>query len=112
ACGEDPSTLGLRVPTAQRFATVRQPLLQSSANRAGDRDPRRIHEVPELLRAAADLVVDGGELPGTPSTVIDMRSYEEAGSWSIVRAGAVDEGALRAALEGQFHFDPVRYPIE
>ena len=45
---------------------------------------------PAAIRAGADLVIDGGELPGTPSTVIDLREYE-AGRWSIVRVGAVSE---------------------
>ena len=110
ACGEDPSTLGLRVPDVEDFAAVRQPVLQSSANRAGGDDPRRLGDVPALLRAAADLVIDGGELPGTPSTVVDLRAYEEAGSWSIVREGAVPQTAVRIALEGQFHFNPASYP--
>jgi tRNA (cmo5U34)-methyltransferase len=64
------------------------------------------------LRVGADLVIDGGELPGTPSTVVDLRSYEKTGSWSIVREGAVGESAVRTALEGQFHFDPRTYPDE
>jgi len=98
ACGEDPETLGLRVPDVPRFADVSWPLLQSSANRAGGADPRRIDEIPELLRAAADLVLDGGELPGTPSTVVDLRSYEHSGDWSVIRAGAVSEERLAAAL--------------
>lgn len=112
ACGEDKSTLGLRVPAVPRFAAVRQPVLQSSANRAGGDDPRRISDVPALLRVGADLVIDGGELPGAPSTVVDLRSYEETGSWSIVREGAVGESAVRTAVEGQFHFDPRTYPQE
>ena len=41
-----------------------------------------------VLRRAADLVIDG-ELPGTASTVIDLRSYEESGEWTVVREGAV-----------------------
>jgi tRNA threonylcarbamoyl adenosine modification protein (Sua5/YciO/YrdC/YwlC family) len=112
ACGKDPSTIGLRVPDLRDFDTIRHPLLQSSANRAGGDDPRRLGDVPALLRAGADLVIDGGELPGTPSTVVDLRAYEEAGSWSIVREGAVSEAAVRTALEGQFHFDPASYPQE
>jgi tRNA threonylcarbamoyl adenosine modification protein (Sua5/YciO/YrdC/YwlC family) len=109
ACGEDPSTLGLRVPDVPDFAAVHEPVLQSSANRAGGDDPCRLSDVPTLLRAGADLVIDGGELPGTPSTVVDLRSYEETGSWSIVREGAVQEPAVRTAMEGQFHFDPSSY---
>lgn len=110
ACGGGASSLGLRVPAVERLADVRVPVLQSSANRAGEPDPRTLSEVPELFRAAVDLVIDGGELPGTPSTVIDLRSYEQDGSWSVVREGAVSGEELLEALGGPFHFDPVGYP--
>jgi len=109
ACGEDPATLGLRVPQVARLAGVKWPVLQSSANRAGAADARRLDDVPELMRRAADLVIDGGELPGTPSTVVDLRHYEQTGEWSVVREGAVSTAALAEALGGQFHFDPRTY---
>ena len=51
-------------------------------------------------------MIDGGELPGTASTVIDLRTYEETGEWSIARQGAVRGGDVASALEGQFHFTP------
>lgn len=110
ACGDDPSTLGLRVPVVPVLAGVRWPVLQSSANRAGGPDPRRLQDVPELLRRSADLVIDGGELPGTPSTVVDLRLYESDGSWEVVRAGAVGYDELGAGLRGQYHFNPDTYP--
>ncbi len=109
ACGADRETLGLRVPAVEALARVRGPVLQSSANRAGGADPRRLDEVPALLRSATELVIDGGELPGTPSTVIDLRGYERDGSWSLVRSGAVPEASVAEALWGQFHFDPTTY---
>ncbi|HEY6397414.1 MAG TPA: L-histidine N(alpha)-methyltransferase [Solirubrobacteraceae bacterium] len=109
ACGEDRSTLGVRVPRLPLLAGVNWPVLQSSANRAGGADPRRIEGVPELIRAASDLVIDGGELPGTPSTVIDLRRYEDNEGWRIVREGAVGEEELGRALGWQFHFDPGTY---
>jgi tRNA (cmo5U34)-methyltransferase len=109
ACGGEVSTLGIRVPDVPRFAGMRRPVLQSSANRAGGPDPRRLADVPALLRAAVDLVIDGGELPGTPSTVIDLRRYEEEGEWSVVRAGAVGERELTEALHWQYHFDASTY---
>jgi tRNA (cmo5U34)-methyltransferase len=109
ACGEDPSTVGLRVPALPAPAEVRGPVLQSSANRAGGADPLTLAQVPELIRVAADLVIDGGELPGTASTVVDLRRYEGTGEWSVVRAGAVSSDAVAAALRGQFHFDPATY---
>jgi tRNA (cmo5U34)-methyltransferase len=61
------------------------------------------------MRAGADLVIDGGELPGVASTVIDLREYEDAGVWSVRRRGAVDEDVIAAALEGRFRFDPSSY---
>ena len=54
--------------------------------------------MPELIRAAVDLVIDGGELPGTPSTVVDLRAYEDSREWAVVRPGAVGEAELVAAL--------------
>ena len=41
--------------------------------------------------------------------MIDLREYEQAGVWSVLRRGAVDEGELTAVLEGRFRFDPSTY---
>jgi tRNA threonylcarbamoyl adenosine modification protein (Sua5/YciO/YrdC/YwlC family) len=109
ACGADPKSLGVRVPVAERLAAVTVPVLQSSANLAGGRDPCRLEDVPDAIRSAADLVIDGGELPGKPSTVVDLRSYDTEGSWSVIRQGAVGEQELRSALGAQFHFRPGTY---
>jgi L-threonylcarbamoyladenylate synthase len=102
ACGPDPHTLGLRVPAwpapLAALGEVSWPVLQSSANAAGGPDARRLEDVPEAIRARADLVLDGGELPGTPSTVVDLRTFEGDGRWSIAREGAVPETEVDAAL--------------
>ena len=95
ACGPDPHTLGLRVPALPALAGA-PPVLQSSANVAGGPDARRLEDVPQAIRDGADLVLDGGELPGTPSTVLDLRGYEESGVWTIVRHGAVPEAEIEA----------------
>jgi L-threonylcarbamoyladenylate synthase len=98
ACGPDPGTLGLRVPDIPALASVGRPVLQSSANHAGAPDARRLGDVPAGIRTGADLVLDGGELPGTPSTVIDLRRYERTGEWSVVRSGAVAPAAIATVL--------------
>ncbi len=102
ACGPDPGTLGLRVPALAgalaELAAVRVPVLQSSANRSGEADAYRLADVPAAVRAGADLCLDGGELPGTPSTVVDLRSYERDGAWSVVRQGAVAVDALAESI--------------
>ena len=77
---------------------MRWPVLQSSANRAGGPDARTLDEVPEAIRAAADLVLDGGELPGTPSTVVDLRPYEQSRDWRVLREGAASRDEVRARL--------------
>ena len=104
ACGPDPDTLGLRVPALgdalAPLAAVRWPVLQSSANLAGGPDATRLEEVPEAIRAHADLVLDGGELGGTPSTVVDLRRFEREGTYDILREGAAPAEAIaRAASE-------------
>lgn len=98
ACGEDPATLGVRVVDVAPLRGVRRPVLQSSANLAGGPDARTLAEVPEELRAACELVVDGGPLPGTPSTVVDLRGYEAQGEWSIVRPGGLPAEVAASVL--------------
>jgi tRNA threonylcarbamoyl adenosine modification protein (Sua5/YciO/YrdC/YwlC family) len=112
ACGNDVRTLGVRVPVIPALAQVRRAVLQSSANRAGGADPRSLDEVPVFLRSAVDLVIDGGDLPGTPSTVVDLRRYEIEGEWNVVRVGAVGERELTEALHWQYHFDADSYADE
>ena len=89
-------TLGLRVPDLPALAHVARPVLQTSANHPGGPDARRLEDVPQAIRDGADLVLDGGELAGTPSTVVDLRGYEAGGDWRIVRAGAVPEAVIRS----------------
>ena len=100
--GEGIETLGLRVPAwppaLAALGDVSWPVLQTSANVAGGPDARRLEDVPEAIRARADLVLDGGELPGTPSTVVDLRGFERDGRWSVVREGALAVGDVAAAL--------------
>jgi L-threonylcarbamoyladenylate synthase len=96
--------LGLRVPAlAGPLASlmgVSLPAAQSSANRSGDPDPRRLQDVPAELRESVDLVLDGGELPGIASTVIDLSAYEQSGRWRLVREGPLDAAFLQTALVG------------
>jgi L-threonylcarbamoyladenylate synthase len=103
ACATDAGTLGLRVPAwppaLAALADVRWPVLQSSANAAGGPDARRLAEVPEYIRTHCDLVLDGGELPGTPSTVVDLRTFQAEGAWSIAREGAMSVTEVAARLE-------------
>lgn len=80
--------VGVRVPDLppSAAAVVREVgvVAATSANLAGGADPRRVEDVPEQIRDACGAIVDAGELPGVPSTVIDLTSGEPR----ILRQGA------------------------
>ncbi len=103
AGGGDVHTLGLRVPALDAeigaLAEMRWPVLQSSANVSGGMDAQTLDEVPEEIRRGADLVLDGGELAGTPSTVVDLRRFELDGMWAVLREGAVPEHEIEVAAD-------------
>jgi L-threonylcarbamoyladenylate synthase len=69
-------TVGVRVPELppQSAAVVREVgvVYATSANAAGGPDPRRVEDIPDEILAACGAVVDAGELPGVPSTVVDL----------------------------------------
>ena len=79
---------GVRVPNLPPEAAevVREVgvVAATSANLSGGPDPRRVEDIPEEIRAAVGAIVDAGELPGTPSTVIDLRGDEPV----VLRQGA------------------------
>ena len=95
--GARPDTIGVRVPElAGNARTVVErvgAVLATSATLHGGPDPRRLEDVPPELRSAAAAEIDGGELPGTASTVLDLTGAEPR----VLREGAVpaDEALAR-----------------
>lgn len=86
---ERPETLGVRVPDVagpgREILDALGALVATSANLPGGLDPRTVADVPPELAAAAAAIVDGGELGGAPSTVVDLTGPEPA----ILREGAL-----------------------
>ena len=97
---ERADALGVRIPAlAGTGATVLGAVgavVATSANLPGGVDPRRVEEVPAEIAAAADVVVDGGVLPGTPSTVIDVTGSEPI----VLREGAMPSAEALVRLRG------------
>ncbi|HVN66021.1 MAG TPA: L-threonylcarbamoyladenylate synthase [Methanomicrobiales archaeon] len=64
--------IGIRIPAYDLALGIisgfDSPITATSANMAGEKDPASPNEV----RVPYDLLVDGGVLPGTPSTVVDL----------------------------------------
>jgi len=54
--------------------------------------------VDDAIRGAVDLQLDGGELPGRASTVVDLSRYETDGHHAVLREGAVSAAAVAALL--------------
>jgi len=104
ACAGNPDVLGLRVPqldgALEALRDVRWPVLQSSANNAGEPEARNVQDIPKALRESCDLVLDAGPLPGTPSTVVSLLEYETAGGWEVLRDGAMDSEEVAQRLNG------------
>jgi L-threonylcarbamoyladenylate synthase len=99
--GSRPDAIGLRVPalSGDVAAVLEQvgAVAATSANRHGEPDPRRLEDVPEEILGAVAAALDAGELPGTPSTVLDLTGSEPR----VLREGAVPaaEALARFASE-------------
>jgi L-threonylcarbamoyladenylate synthase len=97
--GTSPESIGVRVPeldgpgrdVLEQLGAV----VATSANHPGGPDPRRLDQVPQDLRDGAGAAVDGGELPGTPSTVVDLTGAEPR----ILRESAVSTEEIRRRLD-------------
>jgi tRNA threonylcarbamoyl adenosine modification protein (Sua5/YciO/YrdC/YwlC family) len=79
-CGDAPDRIGVRVPVlGPEIAALTDEvggILITSANLRGGPAPARLVDVPAELRMRAAVVVDGGELPGAASAVIDVTGEE------------------------------------
>jgi len=98
--GERADTIGVRVPElpAPAEAVLSQAglVMATSANLPGGPDPARLEDVPDKILEGCGAVIDAGELPGVPSTVIDLAGDEP----SVLRQGAVSEAEALKRVTG------------
>ncbi|HST69443.1 MAG TPA: Sua5/YciO/YrdC/YwlC family protein [Solirubrobacterales bacterium] len=97
ACRRDPERLGIRLIGGPLAGTM-SPVFQTSANLSGEPAPARFKDLPDSILDGVDLAIDGGELLGLPSTVVDITAIDEDGSWRILRDGALSPGDLASAF--------------
>jgi tRNA threonylcarbamoyl adenosine modification protein (Sua5/YciO/YrdC/YwlC family) len=97
--GSAPETIGVRVPeltgpAAEALDRVGA-VVATSANLHGGPEARTLADVPVEIRAGVGALIDGGRLPGTPSTVLDLTGDAPR----VLREGAVSatEALERAA---------------
>ena len=95
-----PDAIGLRVPAVtgapRAVLEALGAVVATSANLPGGPDPRRLEDVPPEIAAAVDVVIEGGELPGLPSTVVDLTGPEPR----VLREGAVTAADVLERLRG------------
>jgi L-threonylcarbamoyladenylate synthase len=96
--GSTPDTIGVRVPdvdgVSRQILDRAGAVAATSANLPGGRDPRTLDEIPDEIRAGCAVLVDGGTLPGVPSTVVDLTGEEPR----VLREGAVPAAEVQARL--------------
>jgi L-threonylcarbamoyladenylate synthase len=84
--------IGIRIPAhdlaLQIIERFDAPITATSANFHGAKDP----QTPDECTVSRELFIDGGRLPGTPSTVVDLVNKR------ILRRGAQAE-AVEAFLK-------------
>jgi L-threonylcarbamoyladenylate synthase len=87
--GSRPETIGVRIPEVEGAGADLLDAIgvvaATSANLHGGADPARVEDVPEEILRAVTAVLDGGALPGSPSTVVDLTGPEPR----VLREGAV-----------------------
>ncbi len=99
ASRDDPGRLGVRL-IGGPLAGARVPVFQTSANLSGTSAPSRFGDVDDAILAGADLAIDGGQLGGRPSTVVDLSEVDTGGDWAVLREGALDRVELERILAG------------
>jgi L-threonylcarbamoyladenylate synthase len=92
-----PETLGVRL-IAGPLAGTMTPILQTSANPSGVPAPKSFEEIDGEVLGATDVAIDGGELIGAPSTVIDLTELDSSGRWEVLREGALPRGVIDRIL--------------
>ena len=96
--GAWPDTIGVRIPDAAGVAAELLgrvgAIAATSANLHGGSDPRRLADVPRKILDVVGAVLDGGDLPGTPSTVVDLTGPEPR----VLREGAVPAAEALARI--------------
>jgi L-threonylcarbamoyladenylate synthase len=99
AGGPTPERLGIRLIDGP-LAGAGCAIFQTSANRSGEPAPSRFEDIAPQILAAVDLAIDGGDLVGAPSTVVDLSGIEADGGWLVLREGAMPQAELERRLEG------------
>jgi L-threonylcarbamoyladenylate synthase len=98
--GPRADTIGVRVPElptpADSVLSRAGAVMATSANLPGEKDPARLEDVPKEILDGCAVAIDGGEVPGVPSTVIALTDGEPR----VLREGAVSAAEALERVAG------------
>lgn len=87
-------TLAIRISShpfcSQLLKHLDAPLVSTSANLSGAPNPSSLEDVSHFVKNGVDLIVDGGTLGGTPSSIVRL----DGGKAVLARAGALSAAEL------------------
>ena len=90
--------VGVRAPNHPVPLTIVEmlnvPIIATSANIHGEINPVNANEVSNQLGKSVDLIIDGGMVSGTPSTIINMLKEPPM----IIRKGLITEEMIRKRI--------------
>ena len=98
ACRDEPERLGVRLLDGP-LNGMPLPVLQTSANPSGYEAPSSFDGIDEEILAGVDLAIDGGNVGGAPSTVVDLSEIDAGGGWKVLREGAVPPAEIAEKLQ-------------
>ncbi|MDI6860779.1 MAG: L-threonylcarbamoyladenylate synthase [Caldisericia bacterium] len=82
-------TLGFRIPKSEFIINLLKsldfPLATTSANISGEKTPTNLDGLKRIFNGVVDFIVDGGELGGVPSTVVEVVD----GNINVLREGKI-----------------------
>ncbi len=90
--------IGLRISSSPLIAALLNlrpfNLTATSANLSGEKEPRSVSEIAARLGDEVNLYLDGGELSGSVSTVVDCSGND----YTVLRHGAISESRIKECL--------------
>ena len=109
--GDMHGTVAVRMPDEpllHELIAETGPLAGTAASTVGAPSPRTVEQARELLGERVELYIDGGERPGTRSTIVDV----SRGGAEVLRAGVVTADEVFAAATGALDWGNPTEPAE
>jgi len=76
------------------FTVYNHPIISTSANVSNEKEPSSLLNIPAIITDKVDLIIDGGKINNTPSTIIDATGRDI----EYIREGAIKRSVIEKVL--------------